>query len=238
MAKKVEHTGPFILAMDTATPLGSVALFSGDVLLGQIEYRRAKSHARLLSSMVRQLVEDMEVEMKALSAIAVADGPGSYTGLRVSTSTAKGLCMALDKPLMSVPSLEGIAWQVQDLAQQMDARIISMLDARRMEVYCQQYDAQLQAETGIEAKIIEDDAFAELLSAHKVIFVGDGVAKCRDVLSASPNAIFLPEALSSAANLGSALWRKFQAADFEDLVGYEPFYLKPFRATKAKNPLL
>lgn len=238
MAKAIEHTGPFILAMDTATPLGSVALFSEDILLGQIEYRRAKSHARLLSSMVKQLLDDMEVEMTALSAVAVADGPGSYTGLRVATSTAKGLCMALDKPLMSVPSLEGIAWKVQDLAQQLDAKIISMLDARRMEVYCQQYDADIQAETAIEAKIIEDDAFSELLADHKVIFVGDGVAKCREILSASPNAVFLPEVLSAAANIGTALWRKFQAEDFEDLVGFEPFYLKPIRVTKPRNRLL
>lgn len=238
MAKTVEHTGPFILAMDTATPLGSVALFSEDTLLGQIEYRRAKSHARLLSSMVQQLLADMEVEMHALSAIAVADGPGSYTGLRVSTSTAKGLCMALEKPLLSLSSLEGIAWKVQDLASQLDAKIISMLDARRMEVYCQQYSSALEAETEIEAKIIEADAFADLLADHKVIFVGDGVAKCREILSASPNAICLPEVLSSASNMGPALWRKYQTEDFADLVGFEPFYLKPFRATKARNRLL
>ncbi len=238
MAKTIEHTGPFILAMDTATPLGSVALFSKDALLGQIEYRRAKSHARLLTTMIQALLEDLEVEMKSLAAIAVADGPGSYTGLRVGTSTAKGLCMALDKPLMALPSLEGIAWKVQGLAHQLDAKIISMLDARRMEVYCQQYDAQMHAETEIEAKIIEDEAFADLLADHKVIFVGDGVAKCSEILSASPNAILLPEELSSAANMGPALWRRFQAKDFADLVGFEPYYLKAFRATKAKNPLL
>lgn len=229
---------PYILAIETATMLGSVALFEGDELLGLLEYRRAKSHARLLAPMISTLLKDLEVERSQLSAIAVAKGPGSYTGLRVGVSTAKGLCMALDKPLLSINSLEGLAWKVQSLAKRLDAFICPMIDARRMEVYCQVFNADIQPLHEPMAKIVEEGAFGEILAQKKVIFLGDGAAKCEEILTQSPNAIVLPSGLSSAADMGKALHQKFQAEEFEDLMTFEPFYLKDFRVTKPKNRLL
>ena len=229
--------GPFILAIETASSIGSVGIFSGKVLLAYSEVRKAKSHARLLTPMIKTLVEDVSLQPQDLAAIAVAKGPGSYTGLRVGVSTAKGLCMALDKPLLSISSLESLAWQVRDLADALDAWICPMLDARRMEVYMALYDAELNVKADIQAKIIEQDSFQDVLNERKVIFVGDAVAKCSEILSKSSSAILLPEILCSAKGMGKRIYQKYQNKDFEDLILFEPFYLKDFVATKPRNLL-
>lgn len=237
-AKSSAPEGPFILAIETATSLGSVALFSGATLLGQIDIRRERSHARLLTPMIKTLLHDLQVKPSALAAIAVAKGPGSYTGLRVGVSTAKGLCMALDKPLLSIGSLEGLAWQVRELAAQLDAWICPMIDARRMEVYCEVFDAQLNTQQAVQPLIVDESAFESLLSTRKVIFLGDGAAKCAPVIGHSPNAIFLTEQLSSAASMGTRLFQLYEEQAFEDLVTFEPFYLKDFVATKSTKNVL
>jgi tRNA threonylcarbamoyladenosine biosynthesis protein TsaB len=236
--KQPEPTGPFILAIETATMIGSVALFSGEKLLGLTEIRRAQTHAKLLTPMIQTLLRDLELKPADLDAIAVAKGPGSYTGLRVGVSTAKGLCMALDKPLLSMGSLEGLAAQVSGLADQLDAWICPMIDARRMEVYCAMYDGGMVKKTDVQARIIEPDAFQEVLNERNVIFVGDGVSKCVEIFRTHPNAILLPDLLSSASGMGKTIFQQYQAGTFEDLVTFEPFYLKDFRATIPKNPLL
>ena len=229
--------GPCLLALETATPIGSVAVFSGESLLGSVEIRREKSHARLLTPMIRDLLAYLEIAPARLDAIAVAQGPGSYTGLRVGVSTAKGLCMALDKPLLSMGSLEALGWQVQELAAQLDAWICPMIDARRMEVYCEVFDSQLVSQQAVKARIIDAQAFDDLLQVRKVIFLGDGAAKCRPAIGHFPNALFLTEALSTAASMGKGLARKYEMQAFEDLISFEPFYLKDFVATQPKNPL-
>lgn len=187
--------------------------------------------------MIESLLDRLEVSTAELSAIAVAKGPGSYTGLRVGVSTAKGLCMALDKPLLSMGSLDVLAWKVQALAQQLDAWIVPLLDARRMEVYCAFFDAQGKQLTDTQAMIIDQTSFQETLADRKVIFLGSGAKKCTELLQDHPNSIMLPEQLSSASSMGTMLSRKFQLQEFEDLVDFEPFYLKDFVATKPKNKL-
>lgn len=224
-----------ILAIETATAIGSIAVFEGEKLLAAMDMRRARSHARLLMPMIEQMLDYLEIKPAELSAIGVSKGPGSYTGLRVGVSTAKGLCMALDKPLLALGSLDTLALKAQKLASELDALICPMLDARRMEVYCEVFDSNLDSRMPIEAKIIENGAFEEILSEHKVIFLGDGAAKCRPILSQSSNAIILDNGLSSASDMGSALYAKFQKKDFEDLGSFEPFYLKSFVATKSKK---
>ncbi|MEM6802918.1 MAG: tRNA (adenosine(37)-N6)-threonylcarbamoyltransferase complex dimerization subunit type 1 TsaB [Bacteroidota bacterium] len=224
-----------ILAIETATSIGSIALFEGEKLLAYMDIRRAKSHARLLMPMIEQLLGNLEVAPADLAAVGVSKGPGSYTGLRVGVSTAKGLCMALDKPLLSLGSLETLAEKVKGLALELDAYICPMLDARRMEVYHEVFDGLGNSRTAIEAKIIEIGTFEELLSDQRVIFVGDGVKKCREILAKSPHAILLDEALSSAKDMGKALYKKYVEKDFEELVSFEPFYLKSFVATKSKK---
>lgn len=237
-AKSSAPEGPFILAIETATSLGSVALFSGAALLGQIDIRRERSHARLLTPMIKTLLHDLQIKPADLAAIAVAKGPGSYTGLRVGVSTAKGLCMALDKPLLSIGSLEGLAWQVRELATQLDAWICPMIDARRMEIYCEVFDAQLNSQQAVQPLIVDESSFESLLAKRKVIFLGDGAAKCAPVLGHSPNAIFLTEQLSTAASMGTRLFYLYEEQTFEDLVTFEPFYLKDFVATKSKKNIL
>lgn len=233
--KQPDNREALILAIETATQIGSVAVFEGEKPLGSVDIRKGKSHARLIMPMIEQLLGNLEIKAAELAAIAVSKGPGSYTGLRVGVSTAKGLCMALDKPLLALGSLETLATQVQGLAKELDAWICPMLDARRMEVYCEVFDSHLHSQMPIQAKIMEEDAFEELLADKKVIFVGDGVAKCRDILAKHPTAILLDEALSSAKDMGKELYKLFQEKAFEDLYTFEPFYLKSFVATKSKK---
>lgn len=229
--------GPFLLAIETATAFGSVALFSADRLIASTEIRKQQSHARLLLPIIEQLLDNLDIKPASLAAIGVSRGPGSYTGLRVGVSTAKGLCYSLQKPLISYSTLETLADAQSDLAQQLDASIIPMIDARRMEVYCAQYNGKGEELSPIEAKIIDEQSFQQELEKCPVIFCGDGAEKCRGVLSAHPNAHVLGQVLPTAVDAGSRLWAKYQRKEFEDLITFEPFYLKNFRATKPKDPL-
>jgi tRNA threonylcarbamoyladenosine biosynthesis protein TsaB len=225
-----------ILAIDTGTAIGSVALFEGGRLLALQEYHLGKAHARLLMPMIDTLLAHAEVDKHTLNAIAVSEGPGSYTGLRIGVSTAKGLCMALGKPLIAVSSLEALASKVQPWAVRLGAWICPMVDARRMEVYCQLFDSSIQPRSDMHALVIDTASFAAEIDARPVIFVGDGAAKCRPVFAGQDNAIVLDNALASAADMGTIAWRKFQAGEFADIVAFEPFYLKPFVATAQKSP--
>lgn len=230
--------GPYLLALDTATAIGSVAVFAQDRLLGSQQIRRQASHARLLMPMVESLLGHLSLRPTDLTAVGVSAGPGSYTGLRVGVSTAKGLCYGLGLPLLSLSSLQGLADAQGELAQRLEARIMPLLDARRMEVYGAPFDATGQSLGEIEARVVEGpETFATHLSAGRVIFCGDGAAKCRPLLDAHPNAIMLTEQLSHAQHMGRSLWQRFQAQQFEDLTTFEPFYLKGVRATKPKDPL-
>ncbi|MEL6593222.1 MAG: tRNA (adenosine(37)-N6)-threonylcarbamoyltransferase complex dimerization subunit type 1 TsaB [Bacteroidota bacterium] len=223
------------LAIESATDIGSVAVYEEQKLLGSIEIRKAKSHARLLTPMIQQLLKDLQLAPADLSAIAVGKGPGSYTGLRVGVSTAKGLCMALDKPLLSFGSLEALAWQSKSLASELEAWICPMIDARRMEVYAAFYDAEIQAQTEIKAEILEEGVFDSFFEERRIIFLGNGAPKSRAVLGSHPNAIILDDVSSSATAVGELLWQKWQDEAFEDLISFEPFYLKDFVATKSKK---
>ena len=237
-AKVPEPRGPVFLAFETATAASSVALYERDRLLGSVDYRHGKTHARLITVLAGRLLEDLGVERKELSGVFVAKGPGSYTGLRVGVSAAKGLAMALDLPIMSVGSLDALAWTVRDMAQALDATIVPMIDARRMEVYTASYSPDALPLEPPRAQIVEEGAFADLLGkGKKVIFLGDGAEKCREILEAQGGMV-LGGRLSTAACLGTLVWEKFQQEDFENLVTFEPFYLKDFVATVSKKNLL
>ncbi len=230
--------GPLILSLDTATEVSSVALFEGEQLVAVQDVYTNKLHAKLITVLIDQLLGNLELTPKDLAAVVVSEGPGSYTGLRVGVSTAKGLAMALNIPLLSVGSLASLAASVTDLAQAIGAKVCPLLDARRMEVYTAVFDQEGRLLEETSAKIIEEDAFAELLTTQKVIFLGDGAAKCKEILEQHPNAIVLHDRISSARHSGVIAWRKFQVQEFEDLVTFEPFYLKNFVATISKKKLL
>lgn len=189
----------------------------------------------MLTTLIQQAVEHAGFSLSDLDAVAVAKGPGSYTGLRIAVSTAKGLCFALDKPLLSVNTLEALALQVSGFFAD-DSLFCPMLDARRMEVYCAVFDRALQYVEPTQAKIIDTESFAELLSTRKVVFFGDGAAKCRAVLEAYENAVFLPiDLYPSAKTVGQLAAGLFENRQFEEVETFEPYYLKEFMTTVPKK---
>jgi tRNA threonylcarbamoyladenosine biosynthesis protein TsaB len=227
-----------ILAIETATDVSSVALAEDGRLVAIQEIHANRSHARLVTVMTERLLADMDWQAADLSAVCVAKGPGSYTGLRVGVSVAKGFCLALDIPLLSLGSLEALAWSVADVARHLDAWICPMIDARRMEVFTQLFDSNLQPVNAPEALIVGEGAFAEQLEKGRLIFLGDGAAKCRPLLASHPHAVFLEERLSSAASMVGAAHQRFLAGMHEDLITFEPFYLKEFVATLSQKKIL
>jgi tRNA threonylcarbamoyladenosine biosynthesis protein TsaB len=153
--------------------------------------------------------------------------------LRIGTSTAKGLCFALSIPLISVPTLNLLAFDAIGKIQDKEAMLCPMIDARRMEVYCQVFDRKVNSLTEVEAKVIDETSFTELLQAHPLFFFGNGSEKCRNVMT-HHNAFFLDDIFPKASVLGDLASRKLLSKDFEDLINFTPFYLKDFVAKKGR----
>ena len=164
----------------------------------------------------------------------MSSGPGSYTGLRIGVSTAKGLCYALDKPLIAVETLEAMAGGLSLQGIYTDALLCPMIDARRMEVYTALFDTSGNTIKPTAAEIIDENSFAVELTQNKIVFFGDGAAKCRTVLSGSRNAIIVEDFYNSAAHLTQKAYQKYQAGQFENVAYFEPFYLKDFLVTTKK----
>lgn len=224
-----------ILSLETSTNVCSVALHQNGLLIDQKIIREPQAHASRLAPLIDQIIKASDISFANLQAMAVSAGPGSYTGLRIGTSTAKGICFAKNIPLIAIPTLEVLAHAAAGHVSSNDL-ICAMLDARRMEVYAQIFSKSLHKRTPVEAKIIESDSFVELLMNGKVFFVGNGAEKCKSVIN-HPNAVFLDNMEPTAAALGTLADQKFQAGQFEDLSSFEPFYLKQFEAKKAKSLL-
>lgn len=224
---------PLLLSLETSTTVCSVALHENSTLLSTAEVHREHSHASKLAPLIDHVVRTADVTLKDLRAVAVASGPGSYTGLRIGTSTAKGLCYALSIPLVAVGTLNIMAAQV-NATNMSGARLCPMIDARRMEVYCQLFDVTNTPVQAVEAKVIDEHSFEKELEEGKIIFFGNGADKCRPVIT-HPNAIFISGITPSAADLGVLAWQKFQQQRTEDLVHFEPFYLKEFMIKKPSS---
>ena len=222
-----------ILSIDTSTKVCSVALHQHGKLLAISELYTEKSHSGMLTTLCENVVKNSGFSLNQLDALAVAKGPGSYTGLRIGVSTAKGFCFALDKPLIAVNTLEAMAYQVKGFYDEAHL-LCPMIDARRMEVYCQILDNQMNIIAETEAKIIDELSFSEILTKHKLIFFGDGAAKCQAKIS-HENAIFLhTEIHPSAKTVGLLATNSFEKSLFENVVTFEPFYLKDFVGTQKK----
>lgn len=219
---------PYILNIETATKNCSVALAkSGKVLLCKEMAEVGYSHAEKLHVFIEQVVHESGISIKDLTAIAVSQGPGSYTGLRIGVSAAKGLCFALDIPLIAIDTLAVLAGQ----ANVSDGLIVPVMDARRMEVYSAVFDSKNQKIRDVAAEIITEDSFSDL--SGKVYFVGDCLEKCKTVLK-KDHFIFL-DAITypSAKEMAALSFEKFQKADCVDVAYFEPYYLKDFMiATK------
>ena len=229
---------PNIIHIETSTEVCSVALSSDGVVKFQRQDFEGPSHAALLGGFVEEAVKYARENDIALHAIAVSSGPGSYTGLRIGVSEAKGLCFGMHLPLIAVSTLELLCCtamfrvDVED-----DALICPMIDARRMEVYAAVYDECLQPVMPVGAYIVDENTFAEVLSQRKVIFCGNGAAKCREVIN-HPNAIFVDGVYPLATGMLALAERAFARNEFCDVAYYEPFYLKDFVATTPKNKVL
>lgn len=220
----------FILSIETSARVCSVAIHNQGKLVVTKEIHVEHSHAGKLTVLIDEVIQESAIQPKQLEAIAVSAGPGSYTGLRIGTSTAKGLCYALDVPLIALSSLELLANQMN--AQNTSrAYLCPMIDARRMEVYCEVFDPYLNSVQPIEAKVIDSESFTDLLARHRIIFFGDGSDKCKDQIM-HPNAIFIPGVYAAAAEMGVPVYKRFQNRQFENLVDFEPRYLKEFMIKK------
>lgn len=222
-----------IISIDASTTGCSVALFDGPELISSAESRIERSSAEMLTSLIENVLLTAKVCKDSLHAVAVAKGPGSYTGLRIAVSTAKGLAFALDKPLLSYGTLDVLTQQVYGISQQM---ICPMIDARRMEVYAALYDSSTKKKVSdVEAIIVDNQSFNEVLEKNTVLFIGEGSAKCKGVIE-HPNAEFLEDViLPSAKYSGRICFEKYGNGDFENLIMFEPNYLKEYMF-KTKKP--
>jgi tRNA threonylcarbamoyladenosine biosynthesis protein TsaB len=220
-----------ILSLETSASLCSVALHSAGELIDTIEISEPQAHAAKAAVSVQQLLQRISISMTELKAVAISSGPGSYTGLRIGTSLAKGICFGLNIPLIDIPTLNLLAHHMS--LEEKDKCLCPMIDARRMEVYAQVFDRELNALTDTEAVVITENSFNELLDRQAVLFFGDGSAKCRQVLTHA-NAYFVDGVIPRAKLMGQVAYRKFMLNHFADLAGFTPFYFKEFVAKKAQ----
>lgn len=223
-----------ILSIETATSVCSVALHESGTLITSKEINSDKSHSQLLLYYIEEVLTEAKKSKNELSAIAVSEGPGSYTGLRIGLSTAKGLCYALDKPLIAINTLDAMGLLINETK---EMHYAPMIDARRMEVYTALYDAENKRVLEPCSMIIDEHSFAEHLKSNKIMVYGNGAEKCRGVM-VHDNVIFC-EASPTAKTVGVLAYKKFKEDKFEDVAYFEPNYLKEFYSPPSKkNQLL
>jgi tRNA threonylcarbamoyladenosine biosynthesis protein TsaB len=215
-----------ILSLETSTEACSVALHKEGNLIAYFEVQISKSHSESLTLLIEQIAYFSRIKLIEIDAIALSMGPGSYTGLRVGTSTAKGLAMALDKPLIAINTLRSMVLEVNKTNVN-NALLCPMLDARRMEVYCSIYDAQMNEINETNAKILDEQSFVELLKDNSILFFGNGSDKFKSIMN-NPNAFFISGIVPKAQNIGELAYQSFVNGKFENIHSFEPFYLKDF----------
>lgn len=222
-----------ILSLETSAKVCSVALHNNTHLVTSAEVHVEQAHATKLASLIKDLLKVAEVEFSQLDAVAVSSGPGSYTGLRIGVSTAKGICFALDIPFISVNTLQLLAFQMRNQVAH-DSLLCPIIDARRMEVYCMIADINLNEIYPIQAKVIDLTSFSDLLKDRRVTFFGDGASKCKSTITHT-NASFIDDIYPQALAFGLLAGKKFKAKEFENIETYEPVYLKEFMVKTPKT---
>jgi tRNA threonylcarbamoyladenosine biosynthesis protein TsaB len=225
-----------ILSIETTTSVCSIAITTDEGLKGQFNLHVDKAHSSSLHQLIQEMSEHTGISLSSLEAIAISKGPGSYTGLRIGSSTAKGLCYALGIPLIAVNTLEAMAFGVRQFYTD-PSYFCPMIDARRMEVYCQVIAGHGATILEVSPQIINENSFAEILFANRVLFFGNGAAKCKSVLGMHPNAIFIDGVTTEAKYIGALANEKFSKKQFEDLAYFQPFYLKEFQTGKPKESI-
>ena len=213
-----------LLCIEAGTDIGSVALAKNDRLLSLRESCESRQHAQNLAVYVEEILRENDLDAKDLDAVAVGMGPGSYTGLRICVSLAKGICYGAGIPLIAVGSLEALT------------RVAPMIDARRMEVYCQQFDAQAHPLSGVEAKVVTAESFLdERRAGRTMVLFGSGAGKCKELFP--EDNVRLVEVTPSARGLVKPAYEAFRHKKFEDIAYFEPFYLKDFVVTPSSKKI-
>ncbi len=227
----------YILQIETATASCSVAISLNGETIAVKEENNRNIHAGSLTVFIQECLRQANLNIKEIDAVAVSKGPGSYTGLRIGVSTAKGICYALDKPLIAINTLKAMTNGFLAHYFSVDNHILfcPMIDARRMEVYCAVFDKQLIEISATEAKIIDEESFSDLLKEHIIYFFGDGALKCEAAFAKQKNARIMDDFLNSAANMSGLAFECFKQQKFENSAYFEPYYLKEFIALKSKT---
>lgn len=223
---------PLLLSIETATEVCSVCLSKGTDILAAQEATESYQHVEVITTLIQQTMEQAAIDLKEIDAIVISLGPGSYTALRVGAATAKGICYALDKPLIAVSTLKSLAWA---LAQSNSGYYLPMIDARRMEVYAALYNDELKEIEAPAALLVTAETKKTYESIPAPIFIGgNGAAKCQEILGSN---FIYQEVECNAKNLVSLAIEKFQKEEFVDLAYFAPFYLKPPNITVSKKKL-
>jgi tRNA threonylcarbamoyladenosine biosynthesis protein TsaB len=224
-----------ILCLETATPVCSVALNESCCTIALRETEGQNAHSEKITNFIREVMEVAKIDYSQLDAVAVSKGPGSYTGLRIGVSTAKGICYAADLPLMAIDTLEAMAYGMKaKLGNQIGEHdlLIPMIDARRMEVYAAIFDANMNKINDTAALVIDENSFDELLKDHRLWLFGDGAPKLKKVFENQPNINIVDGFKPSAAYMLPLADEALREQDFVDVAYFEPFYLKDFIAGK------
>jgi tRNA threonylcarbamoyladenosine biosynthesis protein TsaB len=232
-----------ILALETATPVCSVVLARNGEILSLRESSVPNAHSSMLTLFIEELFLEAGLSYSDLDAVAVSMGPGSYTGLRIGVASAKGLCYALDKPLIAVPTLEAMAIGMRNQGSGIGVEgqgsgittlFCPMIDARRMEVYCAVYDKNIKEIQSTDAVVVNKDSFHRLLEEHVILFAGTGVEKCKLFFLQNPGSLFLVNFQASASYMIPLAEKRYHESQFENLAYFEPYYLKDFVAGKPR----
>lgn len=216
-----------LLLIESSTSVCSVALSSGGKIISVREINEPNRHAEKLTVFCDEVMKEAGLAFSQLDGVAVSKGPGSYTGLRIGVSAAKGICYAVNKPMIAVGTLEAMAAGMQSEAKPGDL-LCPMIDARRMEVYCALYDHEGNEVRPVAPLVLDENSFADLLAEKRILFSGDGMPKSKELLSRFPNAVFTEAGICSAKHLALPAEKKLAEKAFEDLAYFEPFYLKTF----------
>lgn len=221
-----------ILHLETATRSCSVALSDNDRLLALKETQRENSHAEMITVFIQEALTEAGLQIHQLDAVAVSKGPGSYTGLRIGVSTAKGICYALNIPLLSVNTLFSLAQGVLHLDHDFDAKTLlcPMIDARRMEVYYALFDLSLNELKPNAAEIITSESFSEYFQENSLLCFGDGAEKCKTLFEGVQKIQFIDDVFLSAQYMIPKALERYNRSEFENTAYFEPFYLKDFIA--------
>lgn len=224
-----------ILLIETSTDCCSVAVCEGENILAKREGSEPRIHAAMTAPFIKEVLEEARIEAWEIDAVAVSEGPGSYTGLRVGVSTAKGFCFGLSKPLIGIDTLEILAYAGLNHSCK-PARIVPFIDARRMEVYCAVFDHNGVKLSKTQAVILDENSFSDILSEGPVLFIGTGTDKFKSICP-SPNAFFM-ECFPLAENMAKAASEAYENKEFKDTAYFEPFYLKQFTPGISKRNIL